>query len=180
MSSMLIVITSQDGKFSLDEASIAEFYNSHQEYKDTVEIQKIANNKTPLPKLYNSILSEAREQKHFDIVVFMHADVSLKLDDLVTDIESCKDKYDIIGLCGCTKLSVSESPLNWFTGSRKFPETRWGYVCHGELGDSVSFFSRHSPEAKDHPVACIDGLCIAFCPKALKSELIFDEDFKWD
>lgn len=180
MSNMLIVMTSQDGKFATDELSIADFYDKWPEYKDTVEIQKTAFNKTPLPKLYNSILAEVRAEHYFDFIVFMHADVSLSLVDLVMDIERCKDKYDLMGLCGCSKLSVSESPLNWFTGSRKFPDARWGYVRHGELGDSESFFSRHSPEVKDHAAACIDGLCIVFGPKAIASDLVFDEDFMWD
>lgn len=180
MSNVLIVITSQDGKFAIDELSVADFYDKWPEYKDTAEIKKIAFNKTPLPKLYNSILAEARAEQCFDFIVFMHADVSVRLVDLLMDIEQHKDDYDIMGLCGCSKLSVSESPLNWFTGSRKFPESRWGYVCHGELGDSESFFSRHSPDVKDHAAACIDGLCIVFSPSALKSDLTFDEDFSWD
>ena len=91
-------------------------------------------------------------------------------------LEAVKDKYDLIGLCGCDKISVSQSPLNWFCGSRPFPMNRWGCVTHGELGDQITYFSQHSPEILDHEVACIDGLCIVFTKKAVEAGLRFDEN----
>ena len=37
----------------------------------------------------------------------------------------------------------------------------------------------HSPNITDHEVACIDGLCIIFGPNAIKSDIIFDTNFKF-
>ena len=72
-------------------------------------------------------------------------------------------------------MNVSQSPLNWWTGSNPTPFTKWGCVTHGELGDQTSWFSEHSPNIMDAEVACIDGLCIIFTKRALESEIEFDE-----
>ena len=90
-------------------------------------------------------------------------------------LERLNGKYDLVGLCGCAKISVGQSPLNWFCGSIPYPNDRWGCVTHGELGGQVSFFSQHYPDVLDHEVACIDGLCIIFSRKAIDSGLRFDE-----
>lgn len=85
-------------------------------------------------------------------------------------------KYDVIGLCGCSKIQISQTPLNWFCGSRPYPESRWGCVAHGELQGVTSFFNLHTPETLDHEVACIDGLCIILTKKAIDTGLRFDEN----
>ena len=92
----------------------------------------------------------------------------------MNQLEQLSGKYDLIGLCGCAKISVGQSPLNWFCGSIPYPNDRWGCVTHGELGGQVSFFSQHRPDVLDHEVACIDGLCIIFSRKAIDSGLRFD------
>ena len=106
----------------------------------------------------------------------MHADVQLDAEGLTKHVESVAGKYDLIGLCGCQKINVSQTPLNWFCGSIPFPDFRWGCVTHGELGGETSFFNRMNPETTDSEVACIDGLCIIFTKKAIDSGLRFDED----
>lgn len=110
----------------------------------------------------------------------MHADVEVDLNKLIAHIEACKDKYDVMGLCGTSVMNVSQSPLNWWTGSNPTPNAKWGCVTHGELGDKKSFFSSHSPDVTDHEAACIDGLCIVFGPKAIESGMTFDEQFTYD
>lgn len=177
MSKMLLLMTSKDTRFAVSDLAIQDFYDKWPEYAETVEIKKLHDNMLPLPAVYNDVLND---MKDYDFVVFMHADVNVRLVDLVMDIERCKDKYDVMGLCGCSKLSVSESPLNWFTGSKLFPESRWGYVCHGENGNAVSFFSKHSPEVKDHEAACIDGLCIIVSKHAAEAGLRFGDEFSYD
>ena len=174
MSKILIFIVSKDSNFAIDEFAVQDFYAKWPEYTESVKIQKELNNTVALPILYNKAINNAKNEK-YDFVVLMHADVSLSLVDLVMDIERCKDKYDLIGLCGCSKIDVSQTPLNWFTGSRNFKNDRWGSVVHGEIGNSLSFFNAHSPDVLDHSAACIDGLCIIFGPKALNVGLKFDE-----
>lgn len=146
MSKILILMVSKDSKFAIDELTIQDFYAKWPEYVGNVDIQKISNNMMPLPELYNNVLDDVKyktfaNKEEYDFVIFMHADVSLKLVDLIMHIEKCKDKYDVMGLCGCAKFSVNESPLNWFCGSRQYPESRWGCVTHGETGNQTSYFS---------------------------------------
>jgi len=139
----------------------------------------IADNKKPLAEVYNNILEDVRNEgsEKYDFVMFMHADVSLDFKHLIEHLYSCKGRYDVIGLCGTSIMNISQCPLNWWTGSNPTPEAKWGCVTHGELGNQKSYFSKHSPEVKDHEVACIDGLCIIFGDKALSSDMKFDEQF---
>lgn len=174
MSKILILMISKDENFAINNMQLQNFYAKWPEYIESVKFQKEINNMVALPILYNKVVNNAKNDK-YDFVVLMHADVSLSLIDLVMDIERCKDKYDVIGLCGCSKIDVNQTPLNWFTGSRNFKNDRWGSVRHGEIGNSLSFFSAHSPDVLDHSAACIDGLCIIFGPKALNADLKFDE-----
>jgi hypothetical protein len=94
----------------------------------------------------------------------------------MSQLETTSGKYDLMGFCGCSKISVGQSPLNWYCGSIPFPEYRWGCVTHGEIGNQTSFFSAHHPNITDHEVSCIDGLCIIFTRKAIDSGLRFDEN----
>ena len=98
-------MVSKDSKFAIDELTIQDFYAKWPEYVGNVDIQKISNNMMPLPELYNNVLDDVKyktfaNKEEYDFVIFMHADVSLKLVDLIMHIEKCKDKYDVFGLCG--------------------------------------------------------------------------------
>lgn len=163
------VFVSKDESFRFDRDASDAFSQEHQ----TVRFDYVQNNVMPLADVYNAILRED-DTKSFDFVYFMHADVSLDFLKLIEHVESVSGKYDLIGLCGCSKFSVGQSPLNWFCGSNPFPGGRWGCVTHGELGNQTSFFSQHSPDVTDHEVACIDGLCIIFAKKAVEAGLVFD------
>ena len=139
---------------------------------DEVESLYFGNNKEPLSKVYNGVLDQDKDS---DFVLLSHADVSFDVKAVIAQLESLNGKYDLIGMCGCAKISVGQSPLNWFCGSIPYPEHRWGCVTHGELGGHMTFFSSHHPDVADHEVACIDGLCIIFTRKAIDSGLRFDE-----
>ena len=142
----------------------------------------VHNNTESLAKVYNHYLNEFRYncKDCVDFIVFMHADVQVDVKSFLSHVEQCRNKYDVIGLCGTSVMNVSQSPLNWYTGSNPTPNTRWGCVTHGEIGNQTAFFSSHSPDVTDHEVACIDGLCIVFGPKAIESGMKFDEQFKYD
>lgn len=141
----------------------------------SIDVEYISNNNEGLPKVYNRILAEERKSKKNDYVVFMHADVSFNAKSFIEHLVEVGNKYDIIGLCGTSTFNVSQSPLNWWTGSNPTPYEKWGCVTHGELGDQTSYFSEHSPNVMDAEVACIDGLCIIFTRRALDSSIAFDE-----
>lgn len=161
------IVVSKDDTFKLGREAAAKVT----ETEPTVVFDYVGDNKEPLAAVYNRVLDADKES---DFVYFMHADVSFDVLALAAHVESVAGKYDVIGLCGCAKFSVGQSPLNWYCGSNPFPDARWGCVSHGELGGQTSFFSQHSPEVRDHEVACIDGLCIVFTRKAVDSGLRFD------
>ena len=178
MAKIKFIFVGKDDKFSFDDVS--KFYQDHPEYTDNVQFYKIPNNRENLTKVYNNELAIERTDKTNDFLVFLHADVSMDFDHLIKHMIECGEKYDVMGLCGCQKFSVSQSPLNWFTGSIPNPQHRWGCVTHGEEGDRQSFFSQDRSSITDAPVACIDGLCIIFTRKALETDMEFDEQFAFD
>ena len=155
---------SKDGSFKMPKEEILKSGN--------IEALYFPDNKEALSKVYNRILNDDKDS---DFVLLTHADVSFDAKSVMSQLESLGGKYDLIGLCGCARISVGQSPLNWFCGSIPFPGERWGCVTHGELGGHVSFFSAHHPDVMDHEVACIDGLCIIFTRKAIDAGLRFDE-----
>lgn len=172
MSKFKFVVVSKDNTFKMPSEEFAKHASLGQ-----IDISYVDNNTKPLAEVYNDYLSM---RKSYDYMVFMHADVSFDIPTVIKRIEECGQKYDVMGFCGTTTVNVSQSPLNWWTSSNPTPLCKWGCVTHGELGDNKSFFSAHSPDVKDHEVACIDGLCIIFGSKALDSDLKFDPRFDFD
>lgn len=122
MSKYKFVIVSKNEEFKMSKADFVVLGND-------CEVKLIANNKLGLGEVFNKELNGA------DYVFCMHADVQLEIEGLVEHVESLAGKYDVLGLCGCDKMSVGQRPLNWYTGSRPYPKSRWGCVTHGEIGD---------------------------------------------
>ena len=177
MSKFKFVVVSKDNDIKISNAVSKAMFdiNGHE-----VDVSEITNNKLSLATVYNMKLNEERQFISHDFLVFMHADVTFDVKQFLNHVEQCKCKYDVMGLCGTSTMNVSQSPLNWWTGSNPTPTSKWGCVTHGELGDKKSFFNSHSPDITDHEAACIDGLCIVFGPKAIESGMTFDEQFTYD
>ena len=133
-----------------------------------------------ITSINNSFITKFYDDKDVDFLIFMHSDVSLSFPEFILHVRECADRYDVMGLCGCESINVSISPLNWFTGSSLKPNGRWGCVTHGELGNQKSFFSSDRPSVTDHPVACVDGLCLVLSMKAIESGLRFNENLRFD
>lgn len=172
-----VVFVSKNGDFKFGEAQQEAFSAKHPE----VEFKRVAWNAKPLAEIYNAEIETVRKaSSDVDFLVFMHADVSLDFGSYLPHLEEVEASYDVYGLCGCSKISVEKSPLNWFTGSQEWPEARWGCVTHGELGGQTSFFNSAWPGVRDHRVVCIDGLGIALSKKAcMKPEVAFDPQFSF-
>ena len=169
-----VIVVSKDGRFLTTEPSPGEVSGD-------IRFLRIVNSSNePITSIYNSYLEKFSVSNEKDFLVFMHADVSLDFHSLAKHIEECSGKYDIMGLCGCEVINVSKSPLNWFTGSMDEPGRRWGCVTHGELGNQTSFFSLNRKGVTDHPVACVDGLCMIISRKAVDSGIRFNENLKFD
>lgn len=144
---------------------------------DGIEYIEIPNNTEKITTLYNKEIDNSQD---YDYLIFMHADVDVDLEHMINHMKECSEKYDVMGLCGCQKIKVSQSPLNWFSGSIQFPQSRYGCVTHGEDYSRVTYYNSDRKETTDAEVACIDGLCIIFTNKAIKSGLKFDEIFLFD
>lgn len=170
MDNIKFVVVSKDSSFKMlnDKFDVAKELAN-------IEVEYVQDNKDGLPKVYNKFLDDERASMKHDYVVFMHADVSFNTQSFVSHLIAVGPKYGIIGLCGTSTFNVSQSPLNWWTGSNPTPYEKWGCVTHGELGDQTSYFSEHSSNVLDTEVACIDGLCIIFTKKALETDMKFDE-----
>lgn len=164
------IIVSKDESFKMDDSRFNVDGIMHK-----ISVEYVKNNIKPLSKVYNRKLVKTRSAGGCDALVFMHGDVSFNLSNFINHLEQLHAKYDLIGLCGTSIFNVSQSPLNWWTGSNPTPNAKWGCVTHGELSDQTSYFSQHSPMTMDAEVACIDGLCIIFTKKALETDMMFDE-----
>lgn len=170
MSKIEVQIVSGDGKFLMDPPPV-----------ENVCVTRLVNDaKEPITSINNSFIDRFSGDKDVEFLVFMHSDVILDFPSFISHVRECSGKYDIMGLCGCESIRVSQSPLNWFTGSAHRPEKRWGCVTHGELGNRTSFFSLDQKEIRDHEVACVDGLCIVMSKKAIDSGLRFNEKLSFD
>lgn len=170
------VIVAKDDNFSLTREETTMFEKHNQD----VVFNYVSDNKLSLADVYNSFIEKHRATKDIDCLVFMHADVRFNIESLLNHIEEVNGKYDVLGLCGCSKMTISASPLNWWTASNPFPKHKWGCVSHGELGNQLSYFSSHHPMTLDHEVACIDGLCIILLKKAIEdSDILFDRTFEF-
>lgn len=172
-----IIFVSKDDKFLISREETQIFEKQHENSDNIVNFVYVANNKLPLADVYNNFIIEHRNKKDIDTLILMHADVRLNLDKFIQHINEVDGKYDIIGLCGCSKITLHQKPFNWFTGSQVFPDSRYGYVMHGEIGKET-FFNFKQPNITDHEVACIDGLCIILTSNALyNSDILFDNKF---
>ena len=110
---------------------------------DGLEYVEIPNNTKKITTLYNEQL---RISSEYDFLVCMHGDVDVDLNHMIPHMIECSKKYDIMGLCGCQKINVSQSPLNWFTGSMFNPECRFGSVIHGEDNNKRTFYNKNKQD----------------------------------
>lgn len=171
---LLFVVVSKDEQYGLMKETLDQFCLNEQ-----FDCKWIINNRRNLTVVYNEILNST-DVLNYKAVVLLHSDVKVDINSLCVHIFTCYDKYDVMGLCGCDKISISESPLNWYCGSMKYPNSRWGCVSHGELNNLMTFFNGHSPNFTDHHVSCIDGLCIILTQRAIKAGLRFDEQLRFN
>lgn len=169
-----IVMVSKDDSFMMDESSLNNV-------EDKVRLERVGNNRDFLPVVYNKYIRKHREDKDVDYLILQHGDVSYDVKHLLRRLEETKGKYDVIGLCGASKITVSYTPLNWWCGSNPYPEEKWGCVTHGQDGGHMSFYNFHHPDVNDREVAIIDGLCIILTRDLIENtDILFDERFTWD
>jgi len=142
----------------------------------------ILNNKKGLAEVYNNCLDLAIQEK-FDYIMFIHDDVHLEHDPRLK-LEELFQKYDIVGVAGCSKAEM-KSPALWHLMGGGFYNGYEPCHLHGAVGHfhmvEPSIGMRHKEKSitnfgyHPHRVVMIDGVFMAFNRKAIET-VRFDED----
>jgi GT2 family glycosyltransferase len=129
----------------------------------------ILNNKKGLAEVYNNCLDLAI-QKNFDYIMFIHDDVHLEHDPRLK-LEELFQKYDIVGVAGCSKAEMKSPALWHLMGGGFGGGNLHGAVAHGNAD------RKHMTSFGAYPqrVVMIDGVFMAFNRKAIET-VRFDED----
>lgn len=135
------------------------------------QIVVFGKNSKGLSELYNSVLSEHKEE---DIVVFMHDDVEIHDQFFAEKLKKAHQYFDIVGLAGATQQTYHKGRNHLWHISTDAKDLR-GFVSHYfPQGYYNSSFFGKTPEG----VSVIDGLFMSIKVSSLKDNFdLFDEDF---
>jgi glycosyltransferase involved in cell wall biosynthesis len=129
-----------------------------------VEVLEYVNNGESLTKCYNEFLDKTK----FDIVVFLHDDITIKTKQFAKKLKRHYDKtdYGILGVAGTKNLPESG---RWWDNMR----TVYGKVWHTHEGKE--FLSSYSEDqgTKLEEVVMVDGVFFSVMKSRLKTR--FDE-----
>ena len=134
-------------------------------------------NKSGLPSVYNEHINSKNQR---DILLFVHDDVWLDVDDWANRIRKGLGRFDVLGVAGNRRLgpkqpawafhTIDTQGFHWDTAFLS------GQVAHGKKGGGSVM--RYGPV----PMECqaLDGVLIAArCDNLLKAKVRFDERFKF-
>jgi len=129
-----------------------------------VEVLEYVNNGESLTKCYNEFLDKTK----FDIVVFLHDDLTIKTKQWAKKLAKHYDKtdYGILGVAGTKNLPESG---RWWEDMK----TVYGRVWHTHEGKEM--FSKYSDDqgTEIEPVVVVDGVFFSVMKSRLKTR--FDE-----
>lgn len=182
MDKAIVVVTSEKSDFKLSsDISLTEAIEVVKDkYQIDTVIETFFNNTQGLCECYNTILNKYRSLSDTRFILLMHDDVSFNYENVIRRLIELEHKYDIIGFAGSEYVNLKTSPLTWFTASSSRPETRFGRITHADPPFcNESFFNINRADILDTNVVAIDGLCIMLTKGALKSDITFDEKFKF-
>lgn len=152
----------------LEECENIAIYQSFHKLKLPYELKVVHSNIEPLPVVYNREIRNAIADG-VDWLFLIHDDVVL-LSDPIRGCELGLDRgYDLIGVAGTSKISLT-SPALWHLMSSR--GHLHGMVYH-DIGDQrfPTMFGRHP-----HQAVMIDGVFMALGPNVLSSNVRFDEN----
>lgn len=124
-------------------------------------------NKTPLTKLYNEQISQARVDG-IEYLICVHDDVHINCEDFLQRIDNYGSKYAVFGLAGTTSVTIKEPVLWHLMTDRK---NLRGCVAHGNKNE-YTYTSFGSLPSK---VVMIDGVFICINIAKLPENVTFDE-----
>lgn len=140
-----------------------------------IDVQLFPENKHGLPKVYNTVIEECRNDPC--ILIFAHDDLHIIDYYWLDKISTALDAFEVIGLAG----NISRQPFqpSWLFTDNQFnmdkPENLSGVVGHGKgfPPDGISVYGTPYQEVK-----LLDGLLIACKSETLiKNNIHFDERF---
>lgn len=127
------------------------------------------NNNQPLAKVYNEAIRQTLKED-YDCLVLVHDDVWL-LHDPAPNLKQAFEKYDLVGVAGCSKAEIKAPALWHIMGGGFNSGYLHGAVSHGTPDNQhVSSFGRFP-----HQVVLIDGVFMALSRKVMEN-VKFDED----
>jgi hypothetical protein len=129
----------------------------------------IYDNKTGLPKIYNSFLTEENRNKK---IIFIHDDVLIEDIFIFEKLDVAFEKYDIIGLAGSKKCKINSHIPAWHLMCDK--QDMIGEVAHSK---DKKVWTTCFGET-DSRALILDGLFLAVnVSKLLDTGTKFDENF---
>jgi GT2 family glycosyltransferase len=152
-----------------------KIYNNFKEINKFSKIDlklKHNNTKMGLGEYYNQCIEEYAE--NYDYMLFVHDDVSIINMDLEYQIKKGMEKYDVLGIAGCTSPQIKDVNL-WHLMSER--ANLRGFAGHSCV-ETNNEFHITTFGASPSRVAIIDGVFMAVnCKKVLKSNTRFDIKF---
>ena len=136
------------------------------------------DNSAGMSECYNKALDEIVDDISYPIaaVIFIHDDVLINDMFIFEKLFNEFENYDIVGVAGSKKFSISTLPVCWHASSK---DSWGGFVCHPIANDSTKLQSNYFGPAPTI-AAVVDGLFIAFNKTAINSKLRFDVQFEFD
>jgi hypothetical protein len=145
-------------------------YKSIMELNMDVDLHFILDNQNPLPVVYNKALQYARDE-NLNNLLLIHDDVWLEHDPQ-PKLEKLFDKFDVVGVAGCSKAEI-KSPALWHIMGGGFGSGNLhGAVAHG------NHEKKHMTAFGEYPrrVLMIDGVFMAFNRNYIENGKYFDEE----
>lgn len=140
--------------------------------RDDIEVSVIPfkNNTDPLPKVYNKLITIAKELD-CDALILSHDDVSIIDESFFDKLSKLFDEYDLIGVAGTSKATIKSPAL-------------WHLMGGGFSGGHLHGCVYHKPDTGNpyptvfgkypHRVVMIDGVLMAI-GRNLINFIEFDE-----
>jgi hypothetical protein len=177
-----LTIFSATQKKTPEETSL---FKSIMELNMDVDLHFILENQNPLPVVYNKALEYAKSE-NLNNLLLIHDDVWLEHDPQ-PKLEKLFDKFDVVGVAGCSKAEI-KSPALWHLMGGGFYNKKDSSNLHGAVqhihkisldnGVGMCYDVKNLTNfgVYPHRVVMIDGVFMAFNQNYIQNGRGFDEE----
>jgi hypothetical protein len=174
-----LTIFSATQKKTPEETSL---FKSIMELNMDVDLHFFLDNKLPLAVVYNKALQHARDE-NLNNLLLIHDDVWLEHDPR-PKLEKLFDKFDVVGVAGCSKAEI-KSPALWHLMGGGFGAggnlhgcvQHYGYDRNPDWDSNAKLVKQPSNYGKyPHRVVMIDGVFMALNQNYIQNGDGFDEE----